>query len=183
VGSRKPDIVRAICPDVAEIDVIARHQQRFLELVAKQYPEGDEVRDLICPRCFSRNLSALVKVEPMFDERIYVVRCADCDWQQQAKGDSPWVEIRPFEADLGAAKAVGFLLVADPIEKSIVRGTINVLGLEDVSFEASADDPFDVTVLSVIIVVSFDPVLRAFTGSAARVSTGTKRPTAIIRLD
>jgi hypothetical protein len=93
-------IVREICPDEAEIDVIARLQQRFLELVAKQYPEGDAVRDLICPRCASRNLSAQVKHEPQFDERLYVVRCADCGCQQQAKGDRAWVEVRPFMADL-----------------------------------------------------------------------------------
>lgn len=80
-------IVREICPDEAEIDVIARLQQRFLELVAKQYPAGDEVRDLICPVCASKNLSAQVKHEPQFDERLYLVRCADCEWEQQAKGD------------------------------------------------------------------------------------------------
>jgi hypothetical protein len=36
-------IVRAFCLE-PEIDIVARLQQRFLELVAKQFPEGDEVR-------------------------------------------------------------------------------------------------------------------------------------------
>lgn len=83
-------IVREICPDEAEIDVVARLQQRFLELVAKQFPPGDEVRSLFCPVCASKNLSALIKHEPQFDERLYVVQCADCEWQQQAPGDFGW---------------------------------------------------------------------------------------------
>jgi hypothetical protein len=51
-----------------QIEVIARLQQRFLELFARQYPEGDEVNDLIWPVCASKNLSAMVKFEPMFDD-------------------------------------------------------------------------------------------------------------------
>lgn len=51
-----------------QIEVIAQLQQRFLELVARQYPESDEVRDLIWPDCASRNPSAIVKFEPMFDD-------------------------------------------------------------------------------------------------------------------
>jgi len=39
-----PGIVREICPDEAEIDVIARLQGRFLQLVANQFPATDEVR-------------------------------------------------------------------------------------------------------------------------------------------
>src|SRR6266852_5776895 len=76
-------IVRAFCPE-PEIDIVARLQQRFLELVAKQFPEGDEVRYLFCPVCASKNLSAQIKHEPQFDERLYGVRCADCGWNQQA---------------------------------------------------------------------------------------------------
>jgi hypothetical protein len=81
------DIVREICPDDSQIDVVARIQARFLELVANQFPEGDDVRSLFCPVCASRNLSAQVKHEPQFDERLYLIRCADCGWQHQAKGD------------------------------------------------------------------------------------------------
>jgi len=83
-------IVREICPDAAEIDVIARMQERFLQLVANQFSETDEVRSMICPVCASKNLSAQVKHEQQFDERLYVVRCADCGWQQQSKGDFGW---------------------------------------------------------------------------------------------
>ena len=83
-------IVREICPDEAEIDVIARLQERFLQLVVNQFPATDEVRSLFCPVCGSKNLSAQVKHVPQFDERLYIVRCADCDWQQQAKGDFGW---------------------------------------------------------------------------------------------
>jgi hypothetical protein len=162
-------IVREICPDEAEIDVIVRLQQRFLELVANQYPETDEVRSLFCPVCGSRNLSAFVKHEPMFDERLYAVRCADCGWQQQAKGDCPWEQIRPFKVDLGAATATGFLLLADPVEDSLVRGTLNVLGLENVSFEARIAEPFEVTLLGVTIVIKFDVASRAFTGETDKV--------------
>jgi hypothetical protein len=46
------------------------------------------------------------------------------------------VESRPFEADLGPTTAIGFFFIADPVEDSFVRCTLNVLGLEDVSFEA-----------------------------------------------
>lgn len=85
-------IVRELCPDEAEIDVVARLRQRFLELVAKQFPEGDEVRSLFCPVCASKNLSAQIKHEPQCDERLYLVRCADCGWEQQAPGDFGWRE-------------------------------------------------------------------------------------------
>jgi hypothetical protein len=177
------NIVREICPEEAEIDVIVRHQQRFLELVAKQYPEGDEVRDLICPVCASRNLSALVKHEPMVDERLYVVRCADCGWQQQAKGDCPWVQVRPFESDLGAATATGFLFVANPIENSLIRGTLHVLRLEDVSFEARMTGPsLRINVLNVTVAISFDPIRCAFTGSAARAGAAPPVPETITML-
>ena len=81
------NIVREICPDESQIDMVARIQARLLELVANQFPEGDEVRSLLCPVCGSRNLSAQIKHEPRFDERLYLVRCADCGWQHQAKGD------------------------------------------------------------------------------------------------
>jgi hypothetical protein len=80
-------IVREICPDESQIDVIARMQARFLELVANEFPEDDEVRSLFCPVCVSRNLSAQVKHEARYDERLYLVRCADCGWQQQSKAD------------------------------------------------------------------------------------------------
>ncbi len=83
-------IVREICPDDCEIDVIARLQERFLQLVANQFPATDEVRSLLCPVCGSKNLNAQVSHESQFDERLYVVRCADCGWQQQAKGDFGW---------------------------------------------------------------------------------------------
>ncbi len=79
------NIVREICHDESQIDVVARIQARFLELVANQFPEDDEVRSLFCPVCASRNLSAQVKHEPRFDERFYLVRCGDCGWQHQAK--------------------------------------------------------------------------------------------------
>jgi hypothetical protein len=75
------------------------------------------------------------------------------------------VEVRPFEADLGAARATGNLFIADPIEDSIVRGTLRVLGLEDVSFEARVDTPFQVTVLGVNIVIKFDIPAQEFVGS------------------
>jgi len=176
------DIVREICPNEAEIDVMARHQQRFLELVANQYPPGDEVRDLICPVCASRNLNAMVRLEPLFDERLCVVRCADCGWEQQAKGDCPWVQIRPFKADLGAATATGFLLVADPVADSIVRGTLLVLGRENITFAARGDEPFEVAVLGVTIVIKFDAASQAFSGSAQQEGTAPQAPTIMVGL-
>ncbi len=91
-------IVRAFCPE-PEIDIVARLQQRFLELIAKQFPEGDEVRYLFCPVCASKNLSAQIKHEPQFDERLYVVRCADCGWKQQAPGDFGWGARTPATED------------------------------------------------------------------------------------
>jgi len=91
-------IVREFCPE-PEIDIVARLQQRFLELVAKQFPEGDEVRSLLCPVCASKNLSAQIKHEPQFDERLYVVRCADCNWKQQAPGDFGWRARTPGTED------------------------------------------------------------------------------------
>lgn len=81
------NIVREICPDESQIDEVVRIQARFLELVANQFPEDDAIRSLICPVCGSRNLTAQIKHEPRFDERLYLVRCADCDWQHQAQGD------------------------------------------------------------------------------------------------
>jgi hypothetical protein len=83
------------------------------------------------------------------------------------------VETRPFTADLGAATATGFLLVADPIEDSIVRGTLRVLGIEDVSFEARVDGPpFEVTVLGVTVIIRFDIALRQFIGSSEHETSG-----------
>lgn len=92
------------------------------------------------------------------------------------------VEVRPFEADLGATTATGELFITDPIEDSIVRGTLRVLGLEDVSFEARVDRPFQVTVRGVTISISFDPVPRAFTGSAQQAGVASRGPTTIVGL-
>ena len=92
------------------------------------------------------------------------------------------VEVRPFEADLGATTATGELFITDPIEDSIVRGTLRVLGLEDVSFEGRVDRPFQVTVRGVTISISFDPVLRAFTGSAQQAGVASRGPTTIVGL-
>lgn len=80
-------IVREICPDESQVEVGARLQARPLQFVASQFPEGDEVRSLFCPLCASGNLRAQVKHEPRLDERLFLVRCADCGWEQQAKGD------------------------------------------------------------------------------------------------
>jgi hypothetical protein len=119
----------------------------------------------------------------MFDERLYVVRCADCGWQQQANGDCPWVQVRRFETDLGSASATGFLFVANPIENSLIRGTLNVLGLEDVSFEARmTGPPLRINVLNVTVAISFGPILRAFTGSAAQAGAAPPVPETITRL-
>jgi hypothetical protein len=192
-------IVREFCPE-PEIDVVSRLQQRFLELVSKQFPENDEVRCLFCPVCASKNLSALIKHEPQFDERLYVVRCADCGWEQHAPGDVGWsactaateddedgdesiAQERPFEADLGIARATGFLFVAEAIEDSFIRGTLNILGLEDVSFEARvAGPPLQINVLGVTVVISFHPALQAFTGSAVRGGAGPQPSTTIVGL-
>lgn len=92
------------------------------------------------------------------------------------------VEERPFQADLGPATATGFLFVTDPVEDSFVRGTLNVLGLEDVSFEALVERPFQVTVRGIDISISFDPVLRAFTGSAGQGGVDPQGPTTIAEL-
>lgn len=93
------------------------------------------------------------------------------------------VQVRPFEADLGTAKATGSLFVADPIEDSFIRGTLNVRGLEDVSFEARvAGPPLQINALGVTVVISFDPALPAFTGSAVRVGAGPHPPTSIVGL-
>jgi hypothetical protein len=81
------NIAKEIAADANPVDGAAGLQARFLELVAKRFPDDDEVRSLICPVCARKNLSAHVKHEPQFDERLYIIRCADCGWEQQAKGD------------------------------------------------------------------------------------------------
>jgi hypothetical protein len=40
-----------------------------------------------------------LKHEPQFDERLYVVRCADCGWKQQAPGDFGWRARTPATED------------------------------------------------------------------------------------
>ena len=76
---------------------------------------------------------------------------------------------------LGAANTTEFLFVANPVENSLIRGTLNVLGLENVSFEARMTGPplrINVLILTVAIrfnpVLRANPILRAFTGSAAQ---------------
>jgi hypothetical protein len=94
------------------------------------------------------------------------------------------VESRPFEADLGPTTAIGFFFIADPVEDSFVRCTLNVLGLEDVSFEARMPGPpLRIHVLDVEVVISFDPVLRAFIVSAAQAGADPVTPTTIARLE
>jgi hypothetical protein len=90
------------------------------------------------------------------------------------------IEVRPFQANLGAATATGELFVTNPIEDSFVRGTLRVLELEDVSFEARVDTPFRVTIRGVTISISFDPELRAFTAVAKK--TGESRQQSAIAL-
>jgi len=99
-------------------------------------------------------------------------------------GPSPSViEARPFDADLGPATATGFLFIVDPVEDSFVCGTLSVLGLEDVSFEARLPGPpVRINVLKVTVVISFDPVLRAFTGSAEQPGVAPQQPTTIVNL-
>ena len=93
------------------------------------------------------------------------------------------IETRPFEADLGPATATGFLFIADPIEDSLIRGTLNVLGLEKVSFEARVPGPpLHINVLNVSVVIGFVPVLRAFTGAATQGGAAPKQPTIIAGL-
>jgi hypothetical protein len=90
------------------------------------------------------------------------------------------LQVRPFEADLGIATATGFLFIADPIEDSVISGILNVLELEDVSFEARlAGPPLHINTLGVTVVISFDPVRHAFTGSAVR-GAPTRNPQTII---
>jgi hypothetical protein len=65
----------------------------------------------------------------------------------------------------------------------LVRGTPNVLGLENVSFEARvAEPPFEVTVLGVTVAIKFDISSRAFTGSTQQVepSGRVSRQSAIV---
>ena len=82
---------------------------------------------------------------------------------------------------LGAANTTEFLFVANPVENSLIRGTLNVLGLENVSFEARmTGPPLPINVLILTVAIRFNPVLRAnpvpranpilraFTGSAAQ---------------
>ena len=57
-------IAKEIAADANPVDGPASMQARFLELVARQFPETDEVRSLSCPVCASKNLSAQVKHEP-----------------------------------------------------------------------------------------------------------------------
>jgi hypothetical protein len=76
----------------------------------------------------------------------------------------PIVQVRPFTADLGPATATGFLFVANPIEDSFVRGTLNLLGLENVSFEARVDAPFQASLLNVAIVIKFDIPAQSLVG-------------------
>ena len=76
---------------------------------------------------------------------------------------------------LGAANTTEFLFVANPIENSRIRRTLNVLGLENVSFEARmTGPPLRINVLNLTVAISFNPILRAFTGSAAQ--TGAAPP-------
>jgi hypothetical protein len=76
----------------------------------------------------------------------------------------------------------GSLFVADPIEDSSIRGTVRMLGLEDLSFEARVDMPFQFTVRGVSIRIAFDPVLRFFMGTASQAGA-VQRPTAIVDLE
>jgi len=94
------------------------------------------------------------------------------------------VEVRPYEADLGVAKASGSLFVTDPMEDSFIRGTLNILGLENVPFEARvAGPPFEVTVLGVTVVIRFDAATRTFIGSAERTGAASRGPTTIVGIE
>jgi hypothetical protein len=91
---------------------------------------------------------------------------------------------RPFQANLGPATATGFLFIADPAQDSFVRGVLNVLGLEDVTFEARVDGPpIQITVLNVKIVIKFDADLRSFIGTAHQVSCVRHPQASIVALD
>jgi hypothetical protein len=72
--------------------------------------------------------------------------------------------------------------VADPIQQSRVRGTLSVLGLENVSFEAHVDGPpFQITVLGVTVTIKFEIALRQFIGSSEQeTSGGVSRKSAIV---
>jgi hypothetical protein len=77
------------------------------------------------------------------------------------------VEVRRFNADLGSATATGDLFVTDPVEDSFVRGTLRLLGMEDVSFEARVDGPsirinLNMSLTSVTVVIRFDELAREF---------------------
>jgi hypothetical protein len=63
-------------------------------------------------------------------------------------------------------------------------GLLNVLGLEDVSFEARVDTPFQVTVLGVTIVFKFDVPAQAFIGSTEWVEpdSGVSRKSTVVGL-
>ena len=74
-----------------------------------------------------------------------------------------------FAADLGVARATGILFITDPIEDSFARGTLNVVGLEDVSFEARVPGPpitipINIGPAVITVTIRFDGLTRQFEG-------------------
>jgi hypothetical protein len=71
------------------------------------------------------------------------------------------------------AQATGILFVTDPIEDSFARGTLNVAGLEDVSFEARVPGPpitirLNIGPANITVTIRFDSVARQFQGLLSR---------------
>ncbi len=81
--------LKSIAKDIAGgdnvIDLAQRLQRRLLELAANEFPEEDPIKALICPKCASKNLLANTRYDEVFDETIYYVMCADCNWGHAAK--------------------------------------------------------------------------------------------------
>ena len=96
------------------------------------------------------------------------------------------MQFLPFKAGFGPATATGFLFVGKPNEESLVRRTLNILGLEKVSFEAYLAGPaFEATVLGVTVIIQFDRDSREFTGLTEQAETSgrvLRRSTTIVSL-
>jgi hypothetical protein len=76
------------------------------------------------------------------------------------------VKIQNFTAALGPGRATGTLFVTHPIEDSFARGTLNIVGLENVSFDVRVGGPpIQVSLFGMNFVFSFDALARELRGS------------------
>jgi len=78
-------IAKDIAGDDYVLDLAQRLQGRLLELVVNEFPEGDPIKALFCPKCGSKNLVSKTRFDEMFGETTYFVMCDDCNCVHAAK--------------------------------------------------------------------------------------------------